>query len=119
MKQTIAVVLTVAAAHLGIAHAQSQTPAPAPGLSVGEQGPATAPGGPAQHRHHGPRDRGHAMMQRIDLDRDGMISRAELDAAHQRQLQAFDAADTNKDGVLSREEIQQFRQQMHGQKPRS
>jgi Ca2+-binding EF-hand superfamily protein len=60
--------------------------------------------------HHG------AMMNWLDTDADGQISRAELEAANQarlaRELKAFDAADLNKDGKLSQDEMKAFRDAM-------
>jgi hypothetical protein len=57
-----------------------------------------------------------AMMNWLDTDADGQISRAELEAANQarlaRELKAFDAADVNKDGKLSQDEMKAFRDAM-------
>jgi hypothetical protein len=64
--------------------------------------------------HHG------AMMNWLDTDADGQISRAELEAANQarlaRELNAFDAADVSKDGKLSRDEMKAFRDAMRAQR---
>ena len=63
------------------------------------------------HRHghgHGPGPR-HPMMGwmlgRLDTDRDGAISRAELEAEHQRHVALFDQADADHDGKLSADEL--------------
>ena len=89
----------------------SPTPAamPTPGATPdGQSQPdMQAPG--RHHRHGG-------MFRRIDTDGDGMISRAELLASQQRQLQAFDQADTNRDGKLSPDEMRAFRDSMRGQR---
>ena len=45
-------------------------------------------------------------MVRLDTDKDGQISRAELDAAIERLIVA---ADTDKDGAVTVEEVRQFR----------
>jgi hypothetical protein len=114
-----ALVIALAAAGLS-AQAQTMSTTPVPGaagsgLSVGE-GQPTPPAAPGTRPSRGHGDHHRGMIQRIDLDRDGQISRNELVAAHQKQLQAFDAADTNRDGKLSAEEMQVFQQQMRGQK---
>lgn len=78
-------------------------------------------GGPGKReraqRHSG--DRHTAMMQWVDADRDGQISRAEIDAAHQkmaaRSAVAFEKADVDRDGKLSQTEMAAFRQAMHPQ----
>jgi len=72
-------------------------------------------GGPIDHRRpgwhghgygHGPR---HPMMGRLlgrlDIDRDGAVSRAELEADHQRQIALFDQADTDHDGKVTADEL--------------
>jgi hypothetical protein len=64
-------------------------------------------------------ERGARMMAQHDTDRDGQLSRAELESAQQanaaRRLQAFDAADTDKDGKLAAEEMRAFRDSMRAQ----
>jgi Ca2+-binding EF-hand superfamily protein len=59
------------------------------------------------------------MMAQHDTDKDGQLSRTELESAQQaasaRRLQAFDAADTNKDGKLAAEEMRAFRESMRAQ----
>ena len=56
------------------------------------------------------------MMQRLDTDGDGLLSRTEVEVGHQaalaRRLQAFDAADTDRDGKLSAQERQAMRESM-------
>lgn len=81
--------------------------APAPGSAAPCATPPCGPGGPGAH-HRGP---GHhaPMLRRIDTDGDGQVSRAELQAAQQRQLERFDKADANGDGRLSRDEIRAMR----------
>ena len=59
------------------------------------------------HRHgHGPH---HSMMGwmpgRLDVDRDGAISRGELEAEHQRHVALFDQADADHDGKVTAEEL--------------
>jgi hypothetical protein len=48
------------------------------------------------------------MMGHLDTDGDGAVSRAELEAAHQRHLALFDQADTDRDGKLTRDEMRAF-----------
>lgn len=113
-------------------------PSPAPGTAGPVPAPMQPPGGPMMppghppgqlqgHLHgHPSGDRhgwphGHLgwrggprhpmmglMMGRLDTDGDGAISRAEMEAAHQRQAAMFDQADTDRDGKLTREEIRAF-----------
>ena len=45
------------------------------------------------------------MLGRLDTDRDGAISRAELEAEHQRHVALFDQADADHDGKLSADEL--------------
>ncbi len=67
------------------------------------KGAAAAPGG--------------RMFGRLDADRDGAITRAELDAANQRRAQMFDRADANSDGKITRDEMIAMRESMHAQMP--
>jgi len=98
----------LAALGTGLAFAQSSATPPGPG---GPRGGHCGPGGPGMN--HG------AMMNWLDTDADGQISRAELEAANQarlaRELKAFDAADLNKDGKLSQDELKAFRDAMRAQ----
>ena len=117
----------LAALDTGLASAQSSaTPPPASSGAPPAAAPPPAsvpgPGGPAGgHRGShcgpgGPGTRQGAMMNWLDTDADGQISRAELEAANQarlaRELKAFDAADANKDGKLSQDEMKAFRDAM-------
>lgn len=54
-----------------------------------------------------PEDRAAMMIERIDTDGDGAISRAEMEAHHAAR---FEAADTNNDGGISFEEMQAARE---------
>jgi len=45
------------------------------------------------------------MLGRLDTDRDGAISRAELEAEHQRHVALFDQADADHDGKLTADEL--------------
>jgi hypothetical protein len=62
--------------------------------------------------HHG---RGEQMLRRMDTDKDGLLSKAELQAAQQKQLDVFDRADANKDGKLSAEERKAFHETMRAE----
>jgi hypothetical protein len=45
-------------------------------------------------------------MQKLDKDGDGLVSRAEAEvAASERALERFDAIDANKDGYVSKDEL--------------
>jgi len=48
------------------------------------------------------------MMGQLDTDGDGAVSRAELEAAHQRHMALFEQADTDRDGKLTRGEMRAF-----------
>ncbi|HSV28677.1 MAG TPA: EF-hand domain-containing protein [Candidatus Omnitrophota bacterium] len=64
---------------------------------------AVAPPGPGGGRM--------PMMQQLDTDNDGSVSREEFMAGHQMRQQGYTAADTDKDGAISREEFMQAGQQ--------
>ena len=67
------------------------------------------PGSPGHGHGHGPR---HPMMGwmlgRMDTDRDGAISRAELEAEHQRHAALFEQADADHDGKVTADEMRAF-----------
>ena len=88
------------------------------GLAAAQTAAVTAPAAAAEsyhHPHHREAQRAR-VMQFIDTDRDGQISREEMQSAHarmgERQMSAFDGADANKDGKLSADEMKAFRQAM-------
>jgi hypothetical protein len=90
------------------------------GLAAAQTAPAPAPAPapavePYHHPHHREAQRAR-LMQFMDTDRDGQISREEMQSAHarmgERQMSAFDGADANKDGKLSADEMKAFRQAM-------
>ncbi|MEO6155860.1 MAG: EF-hand domain-containing protein [Thermomonas sp.] len=49
---------------------------------------------------------GHGRMMEADTDKDGRISRAEMQAAQVRMAEHFDQMDVNKDGYLDRADMQ-------------
>ena len=57
------------------------------------------------HRHPRMADK----LRGLDIDRDGAISRAELETRHQRQLKHFEQADADRDGKLTVDELRAFR----------
>jgi EF hand len=63
----------------------------------------------------GHRGRGDPMAKHMDTDKDGSVSKAELLAAQQKQLEMFDRADTNKDGKLSADERKAFHETMRAE----
>lgn len=56
-----------------------------------------------------PRHRGKGDRPKLDVDGDGRITQAEA-ASHPRLKERFATIDANRDGALSREELQQARQ---------
>lgn len=58
-----------------------------------------------QHRRGAMRG-GHQQMMAADTDKDGRISRAEMQAAQGRRAEHFDQMDVNKDGYLDRADRQ-------------
>lgn len=108
-KITLAAFLA-AAAGAGFAQSSSSTPAPAAGATPAPcpaapcgPGGTRGPGMRHPHGHHG------AMLRHLDTDHDGQLSRAEVQAGQQRQLEMFDKADGNGDGKLSPEEMRSMR----------
>lgn len=55
----------------------------------------------------------HMRGAKVDVDKDGFITRAEADANAPRLARHFDEIDTNKDGKISREEMQAAKVKMH------
>jgi EF hand len=109
------VVLTTTAGLLLAAPSFSQNNAPAapPAASPGQPMPPQGGPGPGRWSRHGEHG-GHA-LKKMDTDGDGLISRAEYDAAGKQmadqRAKFFEMADTNKDGKLSRDEMSALRQQ--------
>lgn len=75
-------------------------------------------------RRHGWHARGHdgrggALWQRMDENRDGQLSRAEVEQANrlatERRMQMFEQADTDRNGQVSQEEMRAFRETMREQ----
>jgi hypothetical protein len=87
------------------------------------QGHGAGEGGHGGHRGHGGRHdgqaRGEQRLMSHDADGDGKVSRTEFESAHQaaaqRRMQAFDAADANRDGALTVDEQRAFRDSMRAQ----
>lgn len=61
------------------------------------------------------KDRGAARMQAADTDKDGMLSKAEVEKSSPRLAQAFDKLDSNKDSKLSADELKAGRDAMRSQ----
>lgn len=88
--------------------------------------PADARAAPEGADRHGPRAYGGAPMHpqhaargarvfaRLDANRDGVVSRAEVRAANQRRMHMFLRADANRDGQVTREEMHALRATMRG-----
>jgi len=66
----------------------------------GDHAPMTEEEREARHAEHVQR-----LIEHLDADGDGMIARAELDAAPHKPPFDFDAADTDHDGALSSDEL--------------
>lgn len=49
---------------------------------------------------------GHGGMMALDADKDGRVSRAEMQAGHARMVERFDQMDVNKDGYLDKADMQ-------------
>lgn len=62
------------------------------------------------------RARIEARLKAADTDRDGLISRAEAQAAFPKHVTRFDNADINRDGYLSRDEIAAYRDKLKQQR---
>lgn len=57
--------------------------------------------------------RGHEMFEKTDTNKDGFLSREEMEASHKERMDAmFEKTDTDKDGRLSPEELKKGRESM-------
>jgi hypothetical protein len=124
MKTVHISILAAAMAVAGATAALAQTAAPAQQAAPAQApAPAAAPYGAGQgmpgqacpehrKRHAAYRAKRDRFMGRIDTDRDGQISRDELLAAQQRQLEMFDRADADHDGKVTREERHAMRESL-------
>ena len=97
------------------APAQQAAPAQAPAPYAAEQGKPGRACPEHRKRHVAYKSKRDQYMGRMDVDRDGQISRDELLAAQQRRLEMFDRADTDHDGKLSREERHAMRESLREQ----
>jgi Ca2+-binding EF-hand superfamily protein len=84
-------------------------------VGVTATAPAFAAGDPVKQQK-----RMHRMLERVDANKDGRISTAEMDSALSRSFAVFD---TNHDGVLSKAEVENrratfkaYRQQLHAER---
>jgi hypothetical protein len=119
----LAAAMAVAGATAAIAQTaaptQQATPAQAPAPDAAPYGAGQGKRGQAcpehQRRHAAYRSKHGRFMGRMDADRDGQISRDELLAAQQRQLEMFDRADTDHDGKVTREERHAMRESLREQ----
>ncbi len=109
--QAIALSVLLLAGGIYSAHASAQA-ATDPGETNKPLASASSQKGPHGMSHHG---RGDQMMRRMDTDKDGSVSKVELQAAQQKQLEMFDRADANKDGKLSAEERKAFYETMRSE----
>ncbi len=71
----------------------------------GKLGAGERPQMGGQHRRGAMRG-GHARMMEADTDKDGRISRAEMQAAQAKMADHFEQMDVNKDGYLDRADMQ-------------
>jgi hypothetical protein len=107
---TFGVLAVAAFVYSSGAHAQAQTPMPAAPAATADSTGATPKAATHEGRSHGMHKHGgDRMWMRLDTDKDGQISKAELLASQQRQLEMFDRADADKNGKLSAEERKAFR----------
>ena len=128
MKPIRVSILAAAIAVAGITVATAQTAAPAVPAEQAAPAASSAPGAAStdgrspdcarelREGHSRFRRNANWLFGRADKDRDGQISRDELLAAQQRQLQLFDRADTNRDGKVSRDEMHAMREALREQR---
>jgi hypothetical protein len=107
--QAIALSVLLIAGAVYSAHASAQA-----ATDPGETKPAASASSPRTQHGMGYHGRGD-QMRRMDTDKDGAVSKTELQAAQQKQLEMFDRADTNKDGKLSSEERKAFYETMRSE----
>lgn len=82
------------------------------GTGPGSTGPGKGPG----HRMGRPSGMmafGFGLLRQADTDRDGVITKAEFDAAVAKQ---FDSVDTNHDGVITKAERDAARDKLRGER---
>lgn len=91
-------------------------PKPAPAGEVAHEGPKDgSQGGP---KEDGPKDgrfekRGKEMFEKTDSDKDGFLSKAEMEASQRERLDAmFNKSDLDQDGKLSPDELKKGREAM-------
>jgi hypothetical protein len=96
-------------------------PQPPPAGEQGQDAPPPPKDGPndgADAGKGGPRagefeKRGREMFEKTDTDKDGFLSKAEMEASQKdRMEEMFDKTDTDKDGKLSPEELKKGREAM-------
>jgi hypothetical protein len=81
---------------------------------AGRQGPRVEGAAPLRP-HHAPH--GARVFARLDANRDGVVSAAEVRAANQRRTRMFLRADANRDGQVTREEMVALRATMRAHRP--
>lgn len=110
------------AASAAPAHASPAAPSAAGPVAVQAPAPLQAPGAPAEPASDAPLSKGEAKalrdFRRLDFNRDGRISRAEV-ALFPRLAAAFDEADTNHDHHLSYDEVRAFAVRYRAERERS
>lgn len=75
--------------------------------------PAAAFAGDSRPDYDGEYMRGARLIEQLDKDKDGRVSRDEaMQAATERASKRFDAIDTNKDGYITQDEVDAARKNM-------
>jgi Ca2+-binding EF-hand superfamily protein len=75
-------------------------------LTLGSTAALAGDGKGSHDGHHGPK------FEEIDTNKDGAITREEMEAHHRKKLDAmFEKADGDKDGKLSQEELRKGREE--------
>lgn len=105
--------IALSALALSTPHAYAETSpeaSPPPPSAEGPKPDAGSQGGPRSDKFE---RRGKEMFEKTDTDKDGFLSKDEMEASHRARMEEmFNKTDLDKDGKLSPEELRKGRESM-------